>query len=794
MNIYKILIACWLWAMAASYASAQGFIKGSVFDAQTKEPIVGATVLAVGTPRGAITNEQGVFKLSTDSSQLKITSIGYADKIVTITDGPLRVPLVSSEQNLQTVVVTASREAQLRTDAPVAISRLSPTLINDTKPTGVYEIINKTPGVYMANYNNEQHGMGIRQPFGTSAYFLYMEDGLPIRPMGVFNHNALIEMNVFAVSSIEVVKGPASSLYGPEAVGGAINFITQRPTAVPTARIGIQADNYGYKRIQFGGGAFITSRFGVYVGGFVAKQRNGWQAFSDYDKLSLNARAEYLFSNKTRLIGTVSQNTYDSQTGGSVDSLAYYSRTYTSTTDFTYRKVASTRARLTLEHDWNSSRTGATAQTFVTAFYRNNSIGQNPNYGIRWKQGAATATGEINDNSFNSLGLVAQHTQRFSVFNSRWLTGFSYDYSPNTYTAYQIDLAAQLRPDKKSVERYTLVKERPDLLLANYEATIHNLGAYSQIDFEPVAHLRASVGLRYDRMAFGYQNFLDKTTGDKAYGRLTPKVGLTYDFGHERGFYANISQGFSPPGLTTIFRKNTAAKPGDPVFYYNLQPAQFTNLEVGGWLSLLNRKVYVDWAVYQMRGRNELLNIRQPDNSTDYQSAGQTLHRGIEYSITYKPSGTWFFRFGGTNATHRFDDFVVSNRQNDALQNLNGYAMPQAPRWIANTELTYKPSFLKGLRVAVEWQRLAPYFQNQINKVRYEDRGAFGARGISVLNVRAAYIFKNGLELFSNVMNLTNELYAYQATRGNNPTDRTTFTPAAPRLVVGGIQYNFSGK
>ncbi|MHA4801728.1 TonB-dependent receptor, partial [Enterococcus faecium] len=80
----------------------------------------------------------------------------------------------------------------------------------------------------MPSYTNEQHGMAIRQPMGTSAYYLYMEDGVPIRPLGIFNHNALLEINQFAISSMEVVKGPVSSIYGPEAVGGAINFIMQR--------------------------------------------------------------------------------------------------------------------------------------------------------------------------------------------------------------------------------------------------------------------------------------------------------------------------------------------------------------------------------------------------------------------------------------------------------------------------------------------------------------------------------------------------------------------------------------
>jgi hypothetical protein len=62
----------------------------------------------------------------------------------------------------------------------------------------------------MSNIGNEQHMMAIRQPISTSAYYLYLEDGLPIRPMGIFNHNALLEINQFNVESVEVVKGPVS--------------------------------------------------------------------------------------------------------------------------------------------------------------------------------------------------------------------------------------------------------------------------------------------------------------------------------------------------------------------------------------------------------------------------------------------------------------------------------------------------------------------------------------------------------------------------------------------------------
>ena len=97
----------------------------------------------------------------------------------------------------------------------------------------------------MVNLGNEQHMMAIRQPMTTNAYYLYLEDGLPIRPMGIFNHNALLEINQFNLQSIEVVKGPVSSLYGPEAVGGAMNLISLKPSINPEFKFGIQADQVG---------------------------------------------------------------------------------------------------------------------------------------------------------------------------------------------------------------------------------------------------------------------------------------------------------------------------------------------------------------------------------------------------------------------------------------------------------------------------------------------------------------------------------------------------------------------
>lgn len=775
----KRILFSFIFSISISIAFSQN-IKGKLYDAITKEPIIGASIRILEPVKTFMSNNQGEFNITNSGRKVivQITALGYKTEELTISDNEENlIAMNASLDNLQEVVVTANRDAALRTQAPIAINRISPKTLDETKATSVYEVINKVPGVMMVNYNNEQHAMSIRQPMATSNYYLYMEDGIPIRPMGVFNHNALLELNQFTVSSIEVVKGPVSSIYGPEAVGGAINFISQRPTSVPTGKVGIQLDQFGYKRIQLGTGVKL-GKFGFYLGGLVSDQTNSWMASSDYTKNSVNSRLEYHFNDKTRLIGTFSYADYNSETAGSVDSISFFTRSYQSTSDFTYRKSMASRNRLTLERDWNES-----SKSYFTFFNRFNKHGQNPSYGIRWTSGQTTARGEINSNDFTSYGAIAQHAQKFRFLNSKLLLGGMFDYSPNTYWSHQIDLNAQLRSDGKSVERYTISKERPDIKLADYDAIIRNSAIYSQYDLELLRDLRVSLGLRYDLMSFSYDNYLDNSSGSKKYQKVTPKLGLTYDLGNDIGLYANMSQGFAPPGLTSVFRKKPNTNPAE--FYYNLDPATFNNYEIGAWATLLKNKLYLETSLYRMDGRNELLNIRQADNSFDYQSAGKTLHQGLEYSFVIKPSEELSFRFGGTTALHRFEDFLVSIKSSDALKKLDGFEMPVSPRTTFNTELSYYPKWFKNFRTSMELQHADNWYQNQVNTIRYD--------GYNVLNMRIAYKLK-GIELFSNMMNINNALYATNASRGNNLTDRSTYTPSAPRTFVMGIQYNITGR
>src|ERR1700744_3592098 len=109
------------------------------------------------------------------------------------------------------------------------------------------------------------------------------------------------------------MKGPASSLYGSNAIGGAVNFITQGPPTGYAGNISLQGDNYHYERLDADGG-FTSGKFGLYAGGYVAHQENSWQDYSNFDKYSGNIKTTYDFDSNTKLTTSIAYNYLNTQT------------------------------------------------------------------------------------------------------------------------------------------------------------------------------------------------------------------------------------------------------------------------------------------------------------------------------------------------------------------------------------------------------------------------------------------------------------------------------------------------
>jgi iron complex outermembrane receptor protein len=550
-------------ASLGSACAQQAALRGTVLDAQSQQPLPGVAVVVPGTSTGTTTDANGRFTLaaSAEMRELTISFIGYNAQRVRVPAAgqALTVRLEAAPVSLQGVVVSASREQEKRTEAPVAIGQVSAQLIADTKATAPYQLLNKVAGVYMVNLGNEQHMMAIRQPISTNAVYLYLEDGLPIRPIGIFNHNALYEINQAGVRSIEVVKGPASSLYGSNAIGGAINFLTQRPTPLPTVGASVQGDGFGYRRVDASASGTVgkLGKLGLYAGGYAARQRNSWQDYTDFDKQSWTLRADYALSPKTRLTGTGTYNYLNTQTPGTLDSAHFYSRSYASNNRFTNRVVTAVRGSLRLANDWNPAQ-----QTALTGFYRYNSTGQLPSYylaDVRVNDVYQSSNGQVNNQSFNSYGALAQHRADLDFLHSRLIVGGYFDYSPSTYFAryltVQKDVATNFYTGYTDTGRY----------LDDYQIDLYNAAAYAQYEVQATEALRIVGGLRYDRVQYNFNNNLSgsqtskKAAQNNVYNIVAPKLGLTYALGEAQGVYANFSTGFQPP--TARARLSSSSKP-----------------------------------------------------------------------------------------------------------------------------------------------------------------------------------------------------------------------------------------
>ncbi|MDW3211885.1 MAG: TonB-dependent receptor [Reichenbachiella sp.] len=765
MKNYFSAMAVLLLMMMSWAASAQQTVSGTIVDQQTKEAIPGVNVIIKGSATGTVTDVMGKFQLQAAAEdQLMISYLGYESVALKATPNIGAVELKQSSIELNQVVVSASREVQKRSETPVAISSLSAKQIEEAHATSTDQLLNKTPGVYMVDLGNEQHSMSIRQPLSYKSLFLYLEDGVPVRTTGVFNHNALIEMNMGAFKNIEVIRGPASSLYGSEAIGGAVNFITLNPTASLLAKASLQANNLGYKR-----GDLIFSdtygKVGVLASVNYADRKDGYRAHSDYEKLAMTLKATMPLSEKAFWSNSLTYVNYRSDMTGSLDSASFYNQEYSSFQTFTDRAVDALRFKSALDYYWDRG-----AKSSATLFYRNNSVKQNPSYRIKddyspWGNPGGDpnlAHSEVNDNAFNSYGLILQHKELLNFMNAAITGGASLDYSPSSYEANYISI---YKSDEGVYERFTPT----DSVLTNYETKLINYAGYMQFDINPLDRLRLTAAVRYDRFTYVYNNHLPSTAFSGApdetnhFNAFTPKLGLTYDFGAGSGIYANYSQGFVPPQVSELYRG---------VQVPTLEPAVFSNYEIGGWFALFT-KASLDLAVYQLNGQDEIINVRQPSGDYANENAGETSHRGVEYGLNYQPIPSLHIRVSGTNAQHTFKDYVESG------VDFSDNEMATAPSWITNGEITYRPGFIKGFRIGVEWQHVDEYYMDAANTATYE--------GFDIFHLRMGYEIK-GVEAWLNIMNVTDKLYA---TNSSKSAWGTNYNPGDPRTFNVGLAYKF---
>ncbi|OON70502.1 TonB-dependent receptor [Hymenobacter sp. CRA2] len=259
----SLLLFLFLWMIRAAAQTPTGSLHGSV--RAGGQPVPFASVGLKGTTIGTTANEHGSFalaKIPAGTHQLVVTALGYrpAEQTVEIRADQAThqlVLLVPASSELADVVVSGTLGEVVKSESPVPVELYTPKYFQKNPAPSLFENLALVNGVRpqlncsVCN-TGDIHINGLEGP-----YTMVLIDGMPI-VSALSTVYGLSGIPNSMVERIEVVKGPASTLYGSEAVGGLINVITKSPQKAPPLSVDVFGTSFGELNLDAG----TRARFG----------------------------------------------------------------------------------------------------------------------------------------------------------------------------------------------------------------------------------------------------------------------------------------------------------------------------------------------------------------------------------------------------------------------------------------------------------------------------------------------------------------------------------------------------
>ena len=138
---------------------------------------------------------------------------------------------------LETVIVTASRLPAQAMTLPVAWSVVDQATLERIAPQHSNQVFNRVAGAWVSRGNGQESLVSVRSPVltgaGSCGAFMTAQDGISIRSPGFCNVNQLFDANLLQAGSVEVLKGPATVVFGSNAQHGIINVLTRSVSETP---------------------------------------------------------------------------------------------------------------------------------------------------------------------------------------------------------------------------------------------------------------------------------------------------------------------------------------------------------------------------------------------------------------------------------------------------------------------------------------------------------------------------------------------------------------------------------
>ena len=633
------------------------------------------------------------------------------------------------------ILVTASRVPEDALKLPLAWSTVDSAELELVDPVHINEILQRVPGAWISRGNGQESIIALRSPVLTGAggcgAFFSAADGINLRAPGFCNINQLFDSNFEQADRIEVIRGPATALYGSNAMHGVINVLSAAPTEQLDHNLALEAGPDNYYRVKQRYRDTVGSH-GISINANVTHD-GGYKDDSGYDQQKLLLRHDY--SGQSWDFRTVLDGANLNQdTAGFIKGYHAYQdddRKKENPNPDAYRDAWSVRFYSAASTALNEKNT-----LTITPYLRVNDMEFLQHF-LAWQP--------TEKNAHDSLGLrTTVHTDAGAV---RWVNGIEAEYTDATL---------------KETQDEDFNSNIPAGVHYDYQVDASMAAIYSQVRTHSDSRWELDAGIRLEYSNYDYHNrsadgspctdeadncrFYRPADREDDFTNWSLNAGASYSLGEEHIVYLRLAQGYRAPQANELYRLQSGQESAD------LDSEEIENLELGlrGYWRSTTR---YDIAVYYMDKDNVIFQ----DSDRQNVSGAKTNHYGAELSVEYAFNENWSLGVDANFASHTYDNHIELFGSNDDIK---GNDIDTSPNAFGSARLGWDFSNLAGRYslAELEWVYMDSYYLEPTNEHEYNGHSLLNLRITSDLTAR----WSAGLRL----TNLLDEEYAERADFG----------------------------
>ena len=766
-------------------------LTGHVIDqtgAVVPQASITARRLSTGAERRVEANAEGMFSLAglqPGDYEVSASSPGFAAALqrVTLRTGETRIRLQLRIGNLtEDVLVVAGEIAgsheRLRR-LPGSVDIVDGETLERSRVMTTNEALRKVAGVHV----RDEEGFGLRPNIGIrglnptrSTKVLIMEDGIPLTYAPYGDNSSYYHPPIDRFERLEVLKGGAQIAYGPQTVGGAVNYLTPKPPMHPSGSLTLMGGNREYFNGHGSYGATV-GRTGV-LADYMRKQGAGARENMRFKLNDVNGKVVH---------GAGASQTWTFRGN-------YYSEdsnvTYSGLRQDEY--VANPRANPFRNDFFYADRYGASA---THAFALSGDVAMTTNvywssFRRHWWRQSSNSAQRPNDSADPDCGGMANlHTTcgnegrlreyyawgvepRVSMHHRAFGVGSEVDFGLRAHFEHQDRL--QQNGDTPTARTGVLVESNVRENAA-YAGFVQNRFLFGGWTVTPGVRLEHVQYERTNRLA----NAGAGVAGDTKLTRVIPGIGVSHTTGEQVTLFAGVHRGFAPPRTEDIISNTGGVVELDPELSWNYE---------AGLRSALRPGLSLDATVFRMDYENQIVPASLAGGlGATLTNGGATLHQGLELRAQIDSAPI-------TNSAHdvylrvaytylpvaEFTGTRFSSIPGFGGASVSGNRLPYAPKQMAVASVGYAYGALDARLEAV---RTSDQFTDDLNTVAPTPDGQRGLiAGYTVWNAAVNYTIRR-TTVFVTMKNVFNELFIVDRSRG--------ILPGGSRLLQAGIRLGF---